>query len=61
MVIQWSDEDQLYLVHLPEFSWQKFVTHGKSYEQAARNGREVLEMLIETFQEEGKPLPLKVT
>ena len=35
MVIQWSDEDQLYLVHLPEFSWQKFVTHGKSYEQAA--------------------------
>jgi hypothetical protein len=27
MVIQWSEEDKLYLVHLPEFPWQKFVTH----------------------------------
>ncbi len=29
MVIQWSEEDQLFLVHLPEFSWQQFHTHGK--------------------------------
>lgn len=57
MVIQWSDEDNLYLVHLPEFPSQHFVTHGKSYEQAARNGREVLEMFIEMFEEEGKVLP----
>ncbi len=57
MVIQWSDEDDLYLVHLPEFPWQQFVTHGKTYEEAAKNGREVLETFIEMFQEEGKPLP----
>lgn len=24
MVIQWSDEDNCYLVHLPEFPWQQF-------------------------------------
>jgi predicted RNase H-like HicB family nuclease len=57
MVIQWSDEDNLYLVHLPEFPWQQFMTHGKTYEEAAQRGQEVLEMLIEMFQDEGKPLP----
>jgi predicted RNase H-like HicB family nuclease len=57
MVIQWSDEDNLYLVHLPEFPWQQFVTHGKTYEEAAKNGHEVLETFIEMFQDEGKPLP----
>jgi predicted RNase H-like HicB family nuclease len=31
MMIQWSEEDQLYLVHLPEFPWQQFVTHGSTY------------------------------
>jgi hypothetical protein len=34
MVIQWSEEDRLYLVHLPEFPWQEFVTHGSTYEEA---------------------------
>ncbi|NJR52860.1 MAG: type II toxin-antitoxin system HicB family antitoxin [Leptolyngbyaceae cyanobacterium CSU_1_3] len=57
MVIQWSDEDELYLVHLPEFPWQHFVTHGKTYEEAAKQGEEVLETFIEMFQEEGKSLP----
>ncbi|BAU12764.1 hypothetical protein LEP3755_32950 [Leptolyngbya sp. NIES-3755] len=57
MVIQWSEEDRLYLVHLPEFPSQHFVTHGETYEEAARHGQEVLEMLIEDYQESGKPLP----
>jgi predicted RNase H-like HicB family nuclease len=33
------------------------VTHGATYEEAARNGREVLEMLIAEYQDTGKPLP----
>lgn len=45
MAIQWSQEDQLFLVHLPEFPWQEFHTHGKTYEEAARNGQ--VEMLLE--------------
>lgn len=57
MVIQWSEEDNLYLVHLPEFPSQHFVTHGESYEEAARRGQEVIKMLIEDYQESGKPLP----
>jgi antitoxin HicB len=58
MVIQWSEEDGLFLVHLPDFPSQRFVTHGKSYEEAARNGREVLEMIVEEYQEEGRVLPV---
>ncbi|WP_442941168.1 type II toxin-antitoxin system HicB family antitoxin [Nostoc sp.] len=47
MVIQWPDEDNCYLVHLPEFPWQQFHTHGKIYEEAAKHGQEVIESLIE--------------
>src|SRR2546421_8529773 len=51
MLIQWSDEDQAYLVALPEweghlFNWDA-ATHGATYEEAARHGREVLELLVE--------------
>ncbi|MGK7931086.1 MAG: type II toxin-antitoxin system HicB family antitoxin [Microcystaceae cyanobacterium] len=57
IVIQWSDEDQCYLVHLPEFPSQPFHTHGDTYEEAIKNAQEVLELLIEEYQEDGKPLP----
>jgi len=57
MHIQWSDEDNCYLVHLPEFPEQYWRTHGETYEEAARNGREVLEMLIESYQADKEPLP----
>jgi antitoxin HicB len=56
MLIRWSDEDQVYIVSLPE--WGRFAkTHGDTYEKAARAGREVLEMLIETELAEGHKLP----
>jgi predicted RNase H-like HicB family nuclease len=57
VVIQWSDEDHCYLVHLPEFPTQPFHTHGNTYEEAVRNAQEVLELLVEEYQQEGKPLP----
>jgi len=53
MVIGWSEEDDCYLVHLPDFSEQTYRTHGDSYEEAARNGQEVLQLLLE---EDGLPL-----
>jgi predicted RNase H-like HicB family nuclease len=61
MLIQWSEEDRAYLVALPEwegrlFNWDA-ATHGATYEEAARNGREVLELLVETAREEGEALP----
>lgn len=56
MIIQWSDEDQIYIVTLPEFG-PYAKTHGSTYEEAARMGQEVLEMLIESYEAEGLPLP----
>lgn len=56
MVIRWSDEDQAFIVTLPEFG--PFAnTHGETYEETARMGQEVLELLIEAYQAEGRPLP----
>lgn len=56
VIIQWSEEDQCFVVSLPE--WGEFChTHGETYEEALKNAQEVLELLIETAREEGKPLP----
>lgn len=52
MVITWSDEDGCYLVHLPNFPEQHYRTHGDTCEEAARNGQEVLDLLLE---EDGFP------
>ena len=46
ILIQWSDEDQCYIVSLPEFG--KYArTHGDTYEEAVKNAQDVLELLIE--------------
>lgn len=60
MHIQWSDEDQCYLVFLPEFD-DRPKTHGETYEKAAKMGREVLELLVECYQEDGMNLPSPTT
>ena len=55
MLIQWSDEDQAYLVTLPE--WGDLAkTHGKTYEKAVKNGTIALDLLIGSFEDEGRPL-----
>lgn len=43
------------MVSLPEFGPYTH-TYGDTCEEAARNGQEVLELLIETYQAEGKLL-----
>ena len=58
IVIQWSDEDDCFVVSLPEFKdVMQPVTHGNTYEEALKNAQEVLALLIESAHEEGKPLP----
>lgn len=61
IVIQWSEEDECFVVLLPEFT-EVFqpVTHGHTYEEAAKNGGEVLETLIEIYQQDGKKLPQSI-
>ena len=48
MLIQWSDEDQAYLVILPEWAERVLgpVTHGDTYEEAVKHGQETIEALV---------------
>ncbi len=56
MVIEWSEEDRLFVVSLPE--WGPYAkTHGATYDEAARAGHEVLEMLIQNRKAQGRPMP----
>ena len=59
IVIQWSDEDQVYVVSLPE--WEEVGhrghVHGKTYEEAVRQGEELIENLIAWAQKDGTPIP----
>lgn len=60
IIIQWSTEDQKYVVSLPEFGHYAH-THGDTYGDALKNREEVLELLIEDYQAQGKPLPEPIT
>ncbi|HWS83208.1 MAG TPA: type II toxin-antitoxin system HicB family antitoxin [Ktedonobacteraceae bacterium] len=53
--IHWSDEDKLFIATLPDFP--NCSTHGKSYEEALQNAQEVLELLEESLEALGLPLP----
>jgi antitoxin HicB len=55
VIIQWSEEDRVYVVTLPE--WGGCHTHGSTYEEAARNAQEVLELLISDERAEKNELP----
>jgi len=60
ILIQWSEEDNCFVASLPE--WGPFChTHGETYEEALTNAQEVLELLIESSQEDGKALPAPQT
>ena len=56
MVIKWSDEDNAYLVFLPEWS-EGPATDGATYEEAAQKGAQVLETFIEIAKQDGRPFP----
>ena len=60
MMIQWSIEDEIYIVSLPEFG-ERAHTHGNSYAEAIQNGEEVLELLIQEYQSLGRMLPTPIT
>jgi predicted RNase H-like HicB family nuclease len=64
LIIQWSDEDQLYLVTIPEFSniAMQPCTYGKTYEDAIANAQEAIAGYLDYCQEEGfsPPSPVPV-
>ena len=61
MLIQWSNEDQAYLVRLPD--WEQAqrvlgpVTHGDTYTEALEHGLEALEALIASAHKNNEALP----
>lgn len=56
IVIQWSNEDEVYVVSLPE--WGDLVhTHGDTYAEALQRGQELLELLMQSRREHSEPLP----
>ena len=58
IVIQWSEEDQCFVVFLPEFeNVMQPVTHGETYQEAFKNAQEVLELLVDSAISEGQLLP----
>jgi predicted RNase H-like HicB family nuclease len=60
VLIQWSEEDQVYIALLPE--WGKYArTHGETYEEALENAKEVLEDLVYGYKKLGKALPEQKT
>jgi len=59
MVVQWSDDDQAYLVTLPEWEGRVFnpVTHGGTYEDALKQGHEALAALVASARQRNERLP----
>ena len=59
MLIQWSDEDKIFVVTIPEFVGRVMMpcTHGDSYEDAVQAGQEVIETFLEICTEEGRSIP----
>ena len=53
LLIQWSQEDGLYLVTLPEFATiaMQPCTYGKTYEEAIANAKEAIAGYLEYCQE----------
>ncbi len=55
LIIYWSDEDQSFIVEVPELPG--CMADGESYEDAVANARRVIEEWIETARELGRPIP----
>jgi antitoxin HicB len=56
MRIHWSDEDQMFMVILPEFG--NALTHGDTYVDAVKQGKDLIESYIMWAKQDGKPLPV---
>jgi predicted RNase H-like HicB family nuclease len=59
VLIQWSSEDNIFVVSIPEFSDFLVMpcTHGSSYYDAANAAQEVIETFLEIWEEQGLEPP----
>jgi predicted RNase H-like HicB family nuclease len=55
MLIQWSDEDDAYIVTVPELPGCK--THGSTYEEAVQQGKDAIETWLLFLNDVGETIP----
>ena len=55
MTIQWSDEDNLFIVTVPELPGCQ--THGTTYQEAVSQGLDAVESWLDAARAWGKPIP----
>ncbi|MEM7054220.1 MAG: type II toxin-antitoxin system HicB family antitoxin [Pseudomonadota bacterium] len=55
LIIYWSEEDQAFIVEVPELAG--CMADGKTYQQAVANAQQVIEEWIETANELGRTVP----
>lgn len=55
MIIQWDAEDNIYIVTVPELPGCR--THGKTYEEAIKQGQNAIEGWIMTALADNEPIP----
>jgi len=56
LIIYWSEEDQAFIVEVPELSG--CMADGVTYVEAVTNAQKVIEEWIETAKELGRPIPV---
>jgi len=55
IIIDWSEEDQCYVVKIPDLPG--CMCHGQTREEAARNAGEAIEFYLECLEEDSRPIP----
>ena len=55
MLIQWDDYDHIYVVTVPELPGCQ--THGKTLEEAIKQGRDAIESWIDARRASGRAIP----
>jgi predicted RNase H-like HicB family nuclease len=55
MVIQWDEDDKIFIVNVPELPG--CLTHGKTYEEAVKQGKEAIEGWLNVAKDLHWPIP----
>jgi predicted RNase H-like HicB family nuclease len=50
IIVYWSDEDECYIVRIPDLP-------GATREEAARNAEQAIELYLDCLREDGRPIP----
>jgi len=55
MIIQWDSRDNIFVVRVPELPG--CVTHGETYEEAVKQGKDAIESWLMAASADGEPIP----